>query len=183
MAKSKVQSASHLAEWWQSKVRRSKMKRMRYEFTADGVGVSSRNLTFLTEPELRRRLGRAFKLGGENFMTAKSPTSLARSAVASRGPSNALRLEGELGANVRGHTGLLAVTVCEALRFATVPRTYWLFNTWSGGPTERLCGEEAPSRRRTKCRHIQQGCLRVGETHLAPYPNVKMVRGILPDSL
>ena len=99
---------------------------MRYEYTADGVGVSSRNLAFLTEPSFAPRLGQGVQARQEGH-DGKIPDIRWRAHVAMWCASNALRLDGDF-VECGVHTGLLSVTVCEALQFATAPKTFWLFD-------------------------------------------------------
>jgi len=181
MAKSKSRPPRTWSEWWQSKVRRSKMKRMRYEFTADGVGVSSRNLSFLTQPDFVAAWDKAFKLGQEGH-DGKIPDIRWRAHVAVWCASNALRLEGDF-VECGVHTGLLSVTVCEALRFAAVPKTFWLFDTWSGIPIETLSGKERLHAEELNAHKFGKDVYALAKRNFAPYPNVKLARGILPDSL
>lgn len=90
MPKFKGRPRRSIVEWWDSKVRRARMKRMRCDFMADGIGVTSKNLSFLSEPAFAdawRKASRSASEGGAGNV----PDIRWRAHVAVWCASNALR--------------------------------------------------------------------------------------------
>jgi len=181
MSKSKMRPRRSFSEWWGSKVRRAKMKRMRCDFVADGLGVTSKNLSFLSEPAFVAAWGRASQLGLESWERSV-PDIRWRAHVAIWCASNALRVAGDF-VECGVHTGLLSVTVCEALEFAAVPKTFWLFDTWSGIPVETLSGKERERAAGFNASRFGMDVYALAKRNFEPYPNVKLIRGVLPGTL
>jgi hypothetical protein len=157
------------------------MKRIRTDFAADGLGVAGKNLSFLTEPAFVAAWAKVSRLALEGCL-GNAPDIRWRAHVAVWCASNALRVEGDF-VECGVHTGILAGAVCEMLGFATVPKTYWLFDTWSGIPVETLSGEEREHAEQLNAGIYSIDIYAFAKRNFEPYPNVKLVRGILPGSL
>jgi O-methyltransferase len=104
-----------------------------------------------------------------------------RAHVACWCASNALRLDGDF-VDCGVATGLLAGTICDFLQFQAITKTYWLFDTWSGLPIERFQGQARERAERTNQANYKE-IFHIAQRNFAGYPNAKLVRGILPDTL
>jgi hypothetical protein len=158
------------------------MQRMRCDYVADGLGVTSKNLSFLKEPAFAAAWAKAAQLAQDGYRGAV-PNIQWRAHVACWSAAHALHIEGDF-VECGVHTGLLAITICEFLRFAEVAKTFWLFDTWSGIPTDRLTKEsDRKLAERLNPYNYGRDVFDIAQRNFAPYPNVRLVRGILPDSL
>ncbi|MEL6337468.1 MAG: TylF/MycF/NovP-related O-methyltransferase [Pseudomonadota bacterium] len=83
----------------------------------------------------------------------------------------------ELGVN----SGFLSHMICECLDFAACDREFFLFDTYEGTPIDRVARDE-----RAQVSSNNETYFDIYETTrgiFAPYPNVKLVRGLLPEAL
>ena len=80
------------------------------------------------------------------------------------------------------HTGLFSLVICHALDIAAQPRSFYLFDTFDGIPLERLAGEEL-ERSRQSNKDYYRDVYAIAKRNFAPFPNARLVQGILPDSL
>jgi hypothetical protein len=95
--------------------------------------------------------------------------------------THALRLPGdfvECGVN----TGITSRAICERLDFSRVPKQFFLFDTFQGIPEEQASAEER-DQVRSKNARIYRECYEDARRTFAPFPNVKLVRGIVPGTL
>ena len=153
---------------------------MTTEFLADGLGVHGKNISALMDPAFADAYQESSRLNSETWR-GQVPDIRWRAHVCCWAGRNALSLQGdfvECGVNA----GLLSVTVAHFLNFSKINRTFWLFDTFAGVPIERVPMEER--------RHIASfnakwysDCWDIAVRNFAPFPNAKLVRGILPDTL
>jgi O-methyltransferase len=94
---------------------------------------------------------------------------------------HALTLEGDF-VECGVHTGLLSMTVCHFLDFASVPRSFWLFDTFAGIPVDRLPEAERAGAEAMNRSHYFD-CWEIAQRNFARWPNARLLRGILPESL
>jgi hypothetical protein len=94
---------------------------------------------------------------------------------------HALSLQGdfvECGVN----TGILSLAICTYLDFARSTRRFFLFDTFAGIPIEQASPVERPDVLSKNARIYRECYEQVRET-FAPFPNVQLVRGRVPDTL
>ena len=94
---------------------------------------------------------------------------------------HALALAGdfvECGVN----TGIMSRAICEDLGFGTVPKQFFLFDTFKGIPEEQAAPDERDAVRSKNAR-IYRECYDAAQRTFADFPNVRLVRGIVPESL
>ncbi len=95
--------------------------------------------------------------------------------------ANAARLEGdfvECGVN----TGIFSLAICYYLNFASVPKKFWLFDTYCGIPISQADGDEAERVEAMNKVHYED-CFEIAKRNFARYPNAVLVKGMVPDTL
>ena len=74
---------------------------------------------------------------------------------------------------------VFAVLICPYLDFAAVDKSFDLFDTYDGIPAEQITTRE----RERAALHKYVDCYDAAKADFAPFPNAKLVRGRVPDSL
>ena len=77
---------------------------------------------------------------------------------------------------------MYAKAICEYINFGALDRTFYLFDTFQGIPPEQMSDAE----RQRVARHNElhyEDCFDLASGNFAPYPNVTLVRGRVPDTL
>lgn len=150
------------------------------EYEANGLAVKNRRLDFLSEPRFAAAWAAAVE-GNREGWPHKMPDIRWRAHMACWAARHALTLEGDF-VECGVHTGLLSMTVCHFLDFASVPRSFWLFDTFAGIPVDRLPEAERASAEAMNRSHYFD-CWEIAQRNFAPWPNARLLRGILPESL
>ena len=168
---------------WLRKWRRKFFPKRHFEldYFADACGVRGKNLGFMADPAFDATWQR-IDAHNKAVLPRGIPDVRWRIHVAVWAARHALRLEGdfvEFGVN----TGILATAICELTDFAKQKRNFYLFDTFHGIPASAADPEEAG-----KVAHFNEAAYpddvyEITKAHFAAYPNVKLVRGILPDTL
>lgn len=150
------------------------------DYRADGVAVTGKNLAALRDPRLTTAYAEAARLNAEGWPSGVPDISW-RAHVCCWAATQALRIPGDF-VECGVHTGLLSLTVAHFVDFAKLDRRFWLMDTFEGIPVERVEEKERE--------HVKQlnsdlyfDCYALTQRNFAPYPNARLVRGILPDSL
>jgi len=94
---------------------------------------------------------------------------------------HALSLPGdfvECGVN----TGIISRAICDYVNFASVPKQFFLFDTFKGIPESQAAPDER-EHVRSKNARIYRDCYEDTRRTFAPFPNVRLVRGMVPDTL
>jgi O-methyltransferase len=152
----------------------------KFDYSADGLAVSGKNLSALSESAFDRAYDEAARLNKAGW-PAGVPDIRWRAHVCCWAARNALSLQGDF-VECGVHTGLLSLTVAHFLNFATLNRTFWLLDTFEGIPLERVSAEEKAHAAELNAVTFFD-CYEVARSNFAPFPNARLVRGILPDSL
>lgn len=150
------------------------------EYEANGLAVKNRQLDFLDEPRFAAAWAAAVE-GNREGWPRKMPDIRWRAHIACWAARHALTLEGDF-VECGVHTGLLSMTICDFLDFAALPRRFWLFDTFAGIPVDRLPQDERESAEAMN-RGYYFDCWEIAQRNFAPWPNARLVRGILPESL
>ena len=139
------------------------------DYHADGMRLYDKNLKSLRDP----RFTDSYAKGALD-----APPIEYRAYVCCWAAQQALKVPGdfvECGVNL----GWLSVTICHYLDFAKVDRSFYLFDTYEGIPAEQI----APDERARAALHNYSECYETARDRFAPFPNAKLVRGRIPDSL
>jgi len=80
------------------------------------------------------------------------------------------------------NTGILSLAVSDYYRFAECDRTFYLFDTFNGIPEEQMPPEER-EKKLLENELFYPDCYEQAKANFAPYPNMKLIRGRVPDTL
>lgn len=167
-----------LKKWFRSRLESHGI--MTTEFLADGLGVRGKNIAPLMDPQFDRAFKEASRLNSETWR-GQVPDIRWRAHVCCWAARNALSIPGdfvECGVNA----GLLSITVAQFLNFSKIDRTFWLFDTYAGVPMERVPIGEKDNIAGFNAKWYSD-CWDIAVRNFAAFPNAKLVRGILPDTL
>jgi hypothetical protein len=145
----------------------------------DGLAVYGKTLDFLHDPRFERAYQRGWN-SGHRLADFGHRDVRYRVAVIVWAARHGLNLTGdfvECGVN----TGIFSLAICDYLDFATHDRTFWLFDTFRGYPTEQMSAREATFLNPVGA--IYPDCYAQATANFAPFPNARLVRGIVPDIL
>lgn len=95
---------------------------------------------------------------------------------------HATRLAGdfvECGTN----TGIMATAVCQYVDFNRLDKSFYLFDTYDGIPSEQMSEAERRLGREALSKAVYRDCYEATKRSFAHYPRVQLVRGIVPDTL
>ena len=152
----------------------------KFNYQADGMSVSGKNISGLTEPAFDHAFKKATQLNKEGW-AGDVPDIRWRAHICCWAATNALTLKGDF-VECGVHTGLLSLTVAHFVDFAKIDRTFWLLDTFEGIPLETVSAEE-----RAHAAHMNAevffDCYELARRNFAPFPNARLIRGILPQSL
>jgi len=155
------------------------LKDLRYN--ADGLSVWGKNLAFLEDGKFKSAYqkgvdsGHRFSAGNDEFHIEW------RVHVAIWAAGIGLRLKGdfvECGVN----TGILSLAIADYYQFGETNRKFYLFDTFNGIPEEQM----APDEREKKLLENElfyPDCYEQALKNFAPYPNMNLIRGRVPDTL
>jgi O-methyltransferase len=148
-------------------------------YTGDGLAVESRILDALQSDRFRAAytagMQTPHRIGGGNLRLHWRVLTCLWAA------EHGLSLAGdfvECGVN----TGILSRAICEYLDFARVPKRFYLFDTFEGIPESQAAPEER-AHVRSKNARLYRDCYEDARKTFAPFPNVHLVRGLVPDTL
>jgi O-methyltransferase len=146
-----------------------------FDYQADGVAVKGKNISSLSETAFDRAFKEATRLNVEGW------GGTVPAHVCCWAAKNALLLKGDF-VECGVHTGLLSLTVAHYLDFAKLDRKFWLLDTFKGIPLERVSDEEKSHAKQLN-EDVFFDCYDLARRNFEPFPNARLVRGILPDSL
>jgi hypothetical protein len=139
------------------------------DFYADGMKLWDKNLASLNDPRFRH----AYKSG-----VAGGAHIEFRAYVCCWAASQAIMIPGdfvECGVN----EGLLSLTVCHYLDFNSLDKSFYLFDTYQGIPTDQITARE----RRRAMQHEYSECYERTKEKFASFPKATLVRGKVPETL
>ncbi|ADZ72683.1 Methyltransferase,-like protein [Polymorphum gilvum SL003B-26A1] len=159
--------------------RKDRQRRRRLDYYADGLGLRGKSLAAIEEPGFRKAFDTAVELNREGW-GGKVPDIRWRAHTAVWAARHGLALEGDF-VECGVYLGLLSLTIAHSLDFARVPKRFWLFDTWDGLAEGALTDQE--KQRSDQAGWIYRGVYELAARNFAPFPNVTLVRGTLPQSL
>jgi O-methyltransferase len=146
---------------------------------ADGIEVRGRNLSFLHEKNLSEAW-QVTKIRNVEAWRGNVPDVRWRAHIAVWAAKQALHVEGDF-VECGVYAGLLSGTICSALKFASVKKRFFLFDTFDGIPESER--PHAGSQRIKEINSHYIDVRKIVRQNFSEYPNVKIVEGILPGTL
>ena len=153
------------------------------DFQEDGLAVQGKNLGFLDNPAFKKAWEKARLLNMEGWKNTV-PEIRWRVYIACWAVNHSLRVssDGDL-AEFGVHTGLTSLMLCQMTDFAQRGRTLYLFDTFKGIPILDSMGDVDRERAKRMNVSVYSDCYQLAQRNFEEYPNVTLVRGILPDTL
>jgi hypothetical protein len=150
-------------------------------YNADGLSVWGKNLSFMTEDRFLSAY-RKGQLSGHKFSGNAQEFHVEwRVHVILWAAQIGMKLEGdfvECGVN----TGIFSLAIADYLDFGSRDRTFYLFDTFCGTPEDQMAEEEKEKRLRDNQVYYPD-CYEQAKANFAPYPNMVLVRGRVPETL
>jgi hypothetical protein len=150
-----------------------------YTFDADGL-ATVHDAGFLSDARFRA----AYADGAQSGHRICPPDRLHiewRVYVCCWAAMHAARLPGDF-AECGVSTGVVSLAVCRYVGFEKLQKTFWLFDTYGGIPEQQAAPAELELARSKNRRHYFDSYELVAH-NFSGYPNVRLVKGMLPDSL
>ena len=150
-------------------------------YHADGLVTSGKYAPFLDSPRFMAAYNKAINSG--HFIGGEKDVDLHiewRVAIACWAAQHATHLQGdfvECGVN----TGILSLAVCEHVNFNSLNKTCYLFDTFAGIPESQISENERATRLISNTKYPD--CYERTSANFRDYPRVKLVRGMVPDTL
>ncbi len=154
---------------------------MACDYRGDGPGTKNKSRKFLEDKAFIAAWDETARLVYAATGT-KLPDIRWRAHLALWAARQGLHKEGdfvELGV----HTGILSGVICRALDWHTQNRTFWLFDTWAGIPTDNLPAAEQHVADSYNTDYHRRDLFDSISAAFRPFDNCRLVRGFLPDTL
>ena len=149
------------------------------QFDADGL-ITTHNADFLDDAAFRR----AYDAGVRTGHRLGAPEALHiewRVYVCCWAAAHGARLDGDF-VECGVSSGIVSRAVVDYVGFERLDKRFWLFDTFAGIPEAQMSEAEKPLALSKNERHYFDCHDQVAET-FAPWPNVALVKGTVPDSL
>ena len=150
-------------------------------YHADGLFTSGKCAPFLDDAKFMAAYDRAINSG--HMIGGNKNVDLHiewRVAIACWAAQHGAQLQGdfvECGVN----TGILSLAVCEYTNFNSLDKSCYLFDTFAGIPESQMSEAERASRLVSNTKYPD--CYELTSANFKSYPRVKLVRGMVPDTL
>jgi O-methyltransferase len=146
----------------------------------DGVIVYGKNLGFLDEPTFKTAW-EVTKEANKGGWPKGVPDVRWRTHIALWAAKQGLQLEGDF-VECGVHTGLFSVAICHALNFSTMKKSFYLFDTFNGIPLDNIAETEMERVVASNASYYGD-VFEIASRNFAPYPNAKLIKGNLPETL
>ena len=153
-------------------------------YNADHLKISGKHLSFLHDPRFMNAYQRGMQSGHHILRPVGSDADIHieyRAYICCWAAEMASKLPGdfvECGVN----TGMYSLAICEYLKFNSLGKRFFLFDTFCGIPESQRLETESLDLVRHQNQYYSE-CYDVARQNFAPYPSAVLVRGIVPDSL
>lgn len=153
-------------------------------YDADGMKLWGKNPGFLESKAFQRAYQLGMNSGHKIARAAGSTDDIHiewRVHIACWAASHATLLEGDLvecGVN----TGILSLAICDYINFNATNKHFYLFDTYEGIPESQMT-EKEKAVRIDENKKMYESCYEVTKRNFSPFPNARLVRGMVPDTL
>jgi O-methyltransferase len=153
-----------------------------FNFIGDGFATRNKSIEAINE----RGLVQAYEWSARTEFDGRKPNWQKhdlrwRAHICVWAATQALKIEGDF-VECGVDTAILSGVVIKQLDFARVPRKFWLFDTFNGIPLH----PDMSARERGAAQGLNKiyfDCFEFVKQKFSGYPNVELVRGVLPESL
>lgn len=158
-------------------------KKMKCDYRADGLGVKGKSTAFMQDAAFQNAWEKAVEAGRCGWSSGV-PDIRWRAHMAIWAAQNSLKVEGDF-VECGVYTGLLSLSICHYTNFQSVNKRFWLYDTWQGIPDndKATAAEKKLNEKHNKKMYHAHDVYETVRSAFSVFPNVKMVRGILPDTL
>jgi len=162
-------------------------RRLRWDklpsYEGDGMRIWGKNVGFREEPGFRQAYQTGIHSGHKYSGPNKDPRIEWRVHTAIWAASHACLLEGdfvECGVN----TGILSLAICDYLKFNTLDKNFYLFDTFCGIPEGQLSEQESKDPRHIiRMNRLYEDCYDIAERNFSKYPRAQLIKGEVPGTL
>ena len=154
---------------------------MRCDYRGDGFGTKGKSRKFMDDPKFIA----AWTETSKRYMDLtgnKAPDVRWRAHTALWAAQNGLAREGDF-VECGVFSGLFSGMICHYFDFARQDKTFWLFDTWAGIPTEDISDKEKKVADGYNKGYHNVDIYEEVQKAFAPYPNCRLMRGKLPGTL
>ncbi len=157
--------------------------RIKVQFYADCLAGIGTILDIFDTADFRDAWAKARKANEAGWVKAGGvPDIRWRAHVCCWAAQHALRLQGDF-VEMGVHTGLLSKTLCHYLNFADIPKNFYLFDTFEGIPIIPEMTEKDRELAGRNNKRIYFDVFKITKENFAEFPNVRLVKGVLPESI
>ena len=172
-------STKHL---WRSLIQKLEFRKAPV-YNADNLCVHNKGANFLQDERFRAAYNRGMFSGHK--IGRRKGTDLHiewRIHTLLWAAGQAVKLGGdfvECGVN----TGIFSLAICEYLKFNTLDKHFYLFDTFAGIPKEQVNETERNLGRMSRLNNLYEECFEVAKRNFAEFPRAVLVQGRVPDTL
>ncbi len=154
-------------------------------YSADGLMTTKKNTAFLKDPRFQSAYQAAMATGHRIESGNNDGPDLHiewRIAISCWAAHHARQLDGdfvECGTN----TGMISSAICRYLDFNTVPKSFYMFDTFEGIPLDQVAIGEQPEMKAWMNERWYGDCYELARRNFEAFPGVQLVRGRVPESL
>lgn len=150
-------------------------------YKGTGFAVRNKNISFMSDEKFSRAWDFSHERNRPGWKD-NVPDFRWQSHLACFAAHHGLSLDGDF-AEFGVHTALLSATICKFLDFDTVGKKFYLFDTYEGIPV----GDSISAKDSALAQHHNENtyfdCFDIVKETFSDYPNVALVKGLLPESL
>jgi O-methyltransferase len=151
-----------------------------YSYNGSGLRTFGKATGFLMEPRFQRAHARG--CGGSHKKERYTDDNRWSVHVILWAATVAARLPGDF-VECGDNTGMYSLAICDWLDFNTLPKDFWLFDTFSAPPDEQMIEAERNGIGGWHNSENYKDCFAKACANFAPWPRCRLVRGIVPQTL
>lgn len=154
-----------------------------YDYDEDCLRVIGKNVDSLEEPDFLESYDRGMQSGHSLGREAPDDLNIRwRIYTCCWAARHAANIEGDFVECGVG-TGVFSLPVCNYVDFSTLRKKFFLFDTFCGIAEDQASNEEERDMIRENNELFYGECYDIAARNFAPYPNAKLIRGRVPDTL